>query len=103
MTDQAHARGVMAMLVERFEGQHLGRLLELKSALDAGELLGDHHSSFLAGVFEEARKSKQLVDRHPEYHSLYIRAVRLYKDIATQALANELKASPNVDASGFAI
>ena len=93
MRDKAHARGVMAMLVERFEGQHLDRLLDLKSAVDAGQLLGDYNSAFLARVFEEARESKRLVDRHPEYQPLYMRALRLYKEIAGQALANEMKAS----------
>jgi hypothetical protein len=98
MRDKAHARGVLAMLVERFEGQHLDRLLDLKAAVDAGELLGDYHSTFLARVFEEARKSKQLVDRHPEYQWLYTRTVRLYKEIAGQALANELRASAHAGA-----
>jgi hypothetical protein len=95
MKDQSHAEGIMAMLVERFEGQHLDRLLELKSAVEGGELLGEYDSSYLASVIVEAMQSKVLVDQHPEYHDLYTRAVRLYREIAEQALENELKAAPN--------
>jgi hypothetical protein len=93
-TEQSHAQGVMAMLVKRFEGQQLTRLLELKSAVDSGALLGDESSSFLAAVCQEAKASKHLVDRHPEYQPLYARAVRLYRSIAEQALRNEQAAQP---------
>jgi hypothetical protein len=84
----------MAMLVERFERQQLARLLDLKSAVDSGEILGDAHRSFLAEVCAQAQQSKQLVDRHPEYQSLYARAVRLCKEIAERALHNEMAALP---------
>jgi hypothetical protein len=89
----------MGMLVERFEGQQLARLLDLKSAVDAGEILGEAHRTFLAEVCTQAQQSKQLVDRHPEYQSLYARAVRLCKDIAAQALHNEMAALPQTGAS----
>ena len=95
MVDQTHAGGIMAMLVERFEGQHLSRLLELKSTVEGGGLLGEYDSSYLASVIREAMQSKLLVDQHPEYHDLYTRAVRLYRDIADRALENEMKAGLN--------
>lgn len=98
MSTRIHAQGVMAMLVERFEAQQLERLLELKAALEDGELLADDNSAFLSKVFEEARRSKHLVDRHPEYQALYARTVRLYKDIAEQALENEMRAVPQAGA-----
>lgn len=94
MNEQLHAEGVMAMLVERFEGQHLERLLSLKSAVDEGALLGDSNSGFLAAVCHEAMQSKPLVDRHPEYQPLFTRRVQLYRSITEQALANELRATP---------
>jgi hypothetical protein len=80
------------MLIERFEGQHLERLLALKRAVEAGERLGDYHSTYLARVLRETRLSKRFVDRHPEYQGLYARAVRLYGDITRRALENEMKA-----------
>jgi hypothetical protein len=95
MVDQTHAGGIMAMLVERFEGQHLGRLLELKSTVEGGGRLGEYDSSYLASVFFEAMQSKLLVDKHPEYHDLYTRAVRLYRDITERALENEMQAGLN--------
>jgi len=91
MTDLNHAGGVMAMLVERFEGQHLERLLRLRDAMAAGERLTAHHSTYLDRVLREAHLSKRLVDRHPEYHTLYSRIVRLYGDITRRALENEMK------------
>ncbi|NBC12403.1 MAG: hypothetical protein GVY09_03480 [Gammaproteobacteria bacterium] len=99
MREKIHAERVMGLLVERFEGQQLARLLNLKSAVDAGEVLGESHRSFLAEVCEQAQQSKQLVDRHPEYQRLYARAVRLYKEIAEQALENEMAALPGTAAT----
>jgi hypothetical protein len=95
MVDQTHAGGIMAMLVERFESQHLKRLLELKSTVEGGELLGEYDSSYLAAAIFEAMQSKLLVDKHPEYQDLYTRAVRLYRDITEQALENEMRAGLN--------
>jgi hypothetical protein len=92
MTDRAHAGGVMAMLVERFESQHLNRLLQLKQAMEAGDRLSDHHSNYLARALGEARLSKHIVDRHPEYHRLYTRIIGLYGDITRRALENEMNA-----------
>lgn len=99
MNATAHTEGVMAMLVERFESQHLARLLDLKSAVDSGQLLDDHDSSFLESIFHEAMHSKHLVDRHPEYQPLYARVIQLYKAIAAQALTNEMRASPRPEPS----
>jgi hypothetical protein len=92
--DLNHSRGVMAMLVSRFEGEQLGRLLDLKRAVDSGERLGEQQSSLLERACGEAMQSKRLVDRHPEYHALYARSVRLYKEITARALENELNARP---------
>ncbi len=89
MIDSRHARGVVSMLVQRFEGQQLDRLLDMKAAVDAGQVLGDYDSDFLAQALDEARRSKHLVDEHPAYHPLYVRAIRLYREIVAKALENE--------------
>lgn len=92
MTAKKHAGGIVAMLVERFESQHLGRLLALKRAVDAGGRLAEHQSAFLDGLFREIMLSKRYVDHHPEYQSLYTRVVGLYSEIVGRALENERRA-----------
>jgi len=82
-------RGLMGVLVQRFENQQLGRILELRRRVAAGKPLSDFEQDFLERVCREAMDSKTLVDRFPEYQPLFARAVRLYREIATQALANE--------------
>lgn len=90
MTDFTHSGGIMAMLVSRFEDEHLDLLLDVKRAVDGGARLDDHYGDLLRRICDEAIDSKRLVDRHPEYHALYARSARLFKQIADQALENEM-------------
>ena len=81
--------GVIAVLVERFNKQRLPRILRLKEKVDSGEKLADMDIVFLEEVFKDAGKVGQLSDRHPEYHELMAKIIRLYHDITEQALKNE--------------
>jgi hypothetical protein len=67
--------------------------------VDAGARLGEDQSSLLQRACGEEMQSKRLVDRHPEYHVLFARSARLYKQIATRALENEINAQTTVISS----
>lgn len=81
--------GVILALISRFEKQRLPRLRELQEKVNRGELLGDGDIEFLSRVIYDVRQSKQLIDRHPEWHSFCSYVVRLYESITKKALENE--------------
>ncbi|MCG6941404.1 MAG: hypothetical protein LJE69_09145 [Thiohalocapsa sp.] len=89
MNDHASIENLIEVLMQRFEAEHLTRILALKSSVAAGQPLTDFEQAFLEEVCREAMDSKYLVDRCPEYQPLYARVVNLYHEITTQALANE--------------
>lgn len=94
MTDTSKDAGVLATLVERFETQRLPRAQIIKKKVDGGAVLGQDDIAFLTQVFEDAKKIKPLADRHPEWQSLVVGALSLYKEIMEKALANEKAAHP---------
>jgi len=89
MSNSAANHNLLQMLMQRFENEHLDRVLGLKDRVATGQRLTDAEQAFLKQVFQEAQNSKPLVDRFPEYQPIYARVVHLYQDITRQALANE--------------
>ena len=89
MTDPSHDDGVILALIDRFERQRLPRLLALKEKVDAGKLLSDADIEFLNTVIHDAQQSKQLIDRHPEWHKFCSMVVHLYETITEKSLDNE--------------
>jgi len=92
MNDPEMNRNLMQVLMQRFETEHLDRVLALKDRVATGEPLTDSEQAFLEDVFQEAVHRKPIVDRSPEYQPLYTRVVHLYHELASQALANEQRA-----------
>jgi hypothetical protein len=82
-------KGVAAMIIERFESQRLPRALAIKAQVDRGERLSDLDIAFLKQVFEDAQHIAPLALKNPEWQSLAVRAMDLYKEIMDKALANE--------------
>ena len=81
--------GVLAVLMERFETQRLPRLLELQAKVNAGEKLQNYDLAFLEEVMTDAVNNGPLFADQPEYQTLAVRVVGLYKEITEKALANE--------------
>ena len=92
MTEKSEDAGMVAVLIQRFEGERLPRALDLKEKVDRGGTLNDNDIAFLEQVFEDANTLKPLLDRHDEYHKLVAQAINLYKEITEKALANEKSA-----------
>jgi len=92
MSKHIHRQGLISVLVERFESQHLSRALSLKHAVAAGERIGDHDRAFLEAACREALESKHVVDSLPQYQPLFLSTVHLYREISNRALENEKKA-----------
>jgi len=89
MTKPSSEDGVILALIERFEKQRLPRLLALREKVDRGESLSGEDIKFLDKVIHDAQQSKQLIDRHPEWHKFCSMVVHLYETITEKALDNE--------------
>ena len=91
MKKDSKDKGIIFMLLERFNKQRLPRALDLKKRVDSGELLGEFDHQFLKEVFADASKIKQLVDRNPEYREIYEKGYNLWKGIIDKDLENQKK------------
>lgn len=92
MTDPNSDAGVIQALLDRMNNQRLPRALEIKKRVDAGETLNNYDTHFFDEVFADARSIQPLLERHPEYQDLAMRAVHFYKEILDRAMQNENKA-----------
>jgi len=81
--------GLAMALIERFEHWILPRALDIKAKVDRGEPLADFDIDFMEQLLRDAEEVKPLVDRAPEYQTLYTRAVGLYGEITKKGLENE--------------
>ena len=91
--DTDATEGLIRVMMQRFEAEHLDRILMLKKSVDDGQTLSAYEHTFLENVCHEALKSKRLVDLYPEYQPLCARVVKLYREITSQALENEQRES----------
>jgi hypothetical protein len=89
MTAPSSEDGIILALIDRFEKQRLPRLQALKAKTENGERLTSEEIEFLDTVIHDAQKSKQLIDRHPEWHVFCANVVHLYETITEKALENE--------------
>jgi hypothetical protein len=84
-------KGVLEVVMERFEKQRLPRILDIKKMVDRGEVLCNLDIEFLEEVCHDTQQYKHFVDEHPEFQQLYSTVAHLYDEIAKKALENENK------------
>ena len=89
MTDTEKEAGIIQALAKRLETQRLPRALALKEKVDRGERLNDLDIAFLDEVFSDSARIKPMLDRHPEWHKMFIMVSGLYADIMSKAQENE--------------
>ena len=89
MTKSSENIGVILALVKRFTEQRLPRAIALKARVEHGERLSERDIAFLDKVLRDANKIMPMVDKHPEWQSIAVRAISLYKEITEKALENE--------------
>ncbi len=84
-------KGVIFVLLDRFNKQRLPRAQEMKKRVDAGELLNEFDHSLIKEVFAEGRKIEEIVKRNPGYQELYNNAFSLWHEIVNKDLENQKK------------
>ena len=90
MMDQStEDAGTIAALMLRMKDYRLPRAKRLLELVRAGNTLSDEDIQFLKRVYDDSRSSQPLVQRHPEYQELIVKALDLYTEIITKGLENE--------------
>jgi len=90
MMDQStEDAGTIAALMLRMKDYRLPRAKRLLELVRAGNTLSDEDIQFLQRVYDDSRSSQSLVQRHPEYQELIVKALDLYTEIITKGLENE--------------
>ena len=82
-------KGVIFVLLERFNKQRFPRLVEMKKVVDRGEPLSKLDHSFIKLVQTDAGNIGQLVKRNPEYNEIYEKALNLLNEIIEKDLENQ--------------
>jgi len=89
MRKAAEDIGVIIALVNRFTKQRLPKVIAVKERVELGECLSEYDIKFLDEVLKDANRIMPLVEKHPEWQPLALRAFSLYKEITEKALENE--------------
>ena len=82
-------KGVLSVVMERFEKHRLPRIMDIKDLVNNGDKLSQSDIKFLSEVFKDTKQYAHFVSTHHEFNNLFSRVTSLYDEIATKALSNE--------------
>jgi hypothetical protein len=82
-------KGMLMVLLERFNKQRLPRALAMKKKVDAGELLDDYDHKYIKELQKDASQVKPIIERNPEYKELAANIINLYKEIIEKDIENK--------------
>ena len=89
MSNPAHDKILVQLLIKRLVNQGLPRVLQMKEKVLRSQPLNEFDISYLHQMLKETTRLKVLVDHNPQYHALVLRMSNLYKEITEKALENE--------------
>ncbi len=84
-------KGVIMVLLERFNKQRLPRALALMKKVDSGELLDDYEHKYIEEIQKDTSQVRLLVERNPEYKDLMAKAINLWNEIIEKDIENQKK------------
>lgn len=84
-------KGVLTVVLERFEKHRLPRIMDIKELVDNGGTLNQSDINFLSQVFHDTQQYAHFVSTHDEYQNLFSEVTSLYDQITRNALNNEGK------------
>jgi hypothetical protein len=86
-------KGLLMVLLERFNKQRLPRVLALKKKVDSGEVLDDYDHKYMEDIQKDASEVMLIIKRNPEYKDLAANIINLYKEIIEKDIENRKKAT----------
>ena len=84
-------KGVLTVVLERFQKHRLPRIMRIKDLVDNGGTLNQSDIYFLSKVFHDTQQYSYFVSTHHEYQTLFSDVTSLYDKITKNALNNEAK------------
>lgn len=86
-------KGVIAVILKRFESERYPHMLLLKEKVDSGYVLDEEDLSYLEKILSDAHQILAIVTRHPEYGSLVKESIVKYEEIMTISQLNSRSVS----------
>ncbi len=86
-------KGVIMVLLERFNKQRLPRALALKKKVDSGEVLDDYDHKYMQDLQKDAGEVRPIIERNPEYKDLAANITNLWNEIIEKDIENQKKAT----------
>jgi len=86
-------KGVIMVLLERFNKQRLPRALALKKKVDSGELLDEYDHKYIEEIQKDASQIRSIIERNPEYKDLAENIINLWNEIIEKDIENQKKAT----------
>ena len=93
MDQKEKDKGLIMVLLERFNKQRLPRALALKEKVDSGELLDDYDHKYIKELQKDASQARLIVERNPEYKDLATNIINLWNEIIEKDIENQKKAT----------
>ena len=93
MDQKEKDKGMIMVLLERFNKQRLPRALALKEKVDSGELLDDYDHKYIKELQKDASEVMLIIERNPEYKDLAANIINLYKQIIEKDTENQKQAT----------
>ena len=93
MDQKEKDKGMIMVLLERFNKQRLPRALALKEKVDSGELLDDYDHKYIKELQKDTSEVMLIIERNPEYKDLAANIINLYKEIIEKDTENQKQAT----------
>ncbi len=93
MDQKEKDKGVIMVLLERFNKQRLPRALALKKKVDSGELLDDYDHKYMQDLQKDVSEIRPIIERNPEYKDLAEDITNLWNEIIEKDIENQKKAN----------
>ncbi|PCI58383.1 MAG: hypothetical protein COB45_00475 [Gammaproteobacteria bacterium] len=91
MDQEEKDKGVIAVLLKRFENERYPRAQLIKAKVDKGAVLDELDMSFIEQTLEDAHQEMAIILRHPEYASLAKEIMLMYEEIMSKSQQNSKK------------
>ena len=85
-------KGVISVILKRFEHERYPRMKVLKAKVDDGDVLDPQDLMYLKQVLSEVHQLLDIITRHPEYAALVKGGLLIYEEIMTKSQLNSSSA-----------
>ena len=93
MDQKEKDKGMIMVLLERFNKQRLPRALAMKKKVDSSELLDDYDHKYIKELQKDASQAMLIIERNPEYKELAAKIINMWNEIIEKDIENQKNAN----------